>query len=318
MLTITHTAANGTLIDGTERGDGTAPILKACGFRWSRNLGAWFVPRSRDQVAKGHVIDRAADQLRTAGHEVEVNIDNTRRPVEVVEAAIAERASERAGALEDKAARAAAKAGDAQDRSQVALDRLPDNGQPILIGHHSEGPHRRAIARADNAMRASIDADDAAKEAARRAVVAGRSVAARNNPVTVANRIERLEAEQRRAIRQRDGYSRTIAKRLGYEHITEPATGDYRASLESEIASLTEEIAWWKTVRDQQIAEGRIAAYGPETVTAGDKVKIRGQWYQVVRANRKTVTVPSQFWSGTETSPWHEVSDHHRPDVVAH
>jgi len=31
MLTITHTHAEGTLIDGTDRGDGTAEILKANG-----------------------------------------------------------------------------------------------------------------------------------------------------------------------------------------------------------------------------------------------------------------------------------------------
>ena len=35
-------------------------------------------------------------------------------------------------------------------------------GQPILIGHHSEGRHRRAIERADNAMRRSIEADKTA------------------------------------------------------------------------------------------------------------------------------------------------------------
>ena len=32
-------------------------------------------------------------------------------------------------------------------------------GQPILVGHHSEGRHRRALIRADNAMRRSIEAD---------------------------------------------------------------------------------------------------------------------------------------------------------------
>jgi hypothetical protein len=33
MLTITHTHAEGTLIDGTSRGDGTAEVLKANGWR---------------------------------------------------------------------------------------------------------------------------------------------------------------------------------------------------------------------------------------------------------------------------------------------
>ena len=36
-------------------------------------------------------------------------------------------------------------------------------GQPILVGHHSEGRHRRTIERADNAMRRSIEADSKAE-----------------------------------------------------------------------------------------------------------------------------------------------------------
>lgn len=42
-------------------------------------------------------------------------------------------------------------------------------GQPIIIGHHSEGRHRRAIERADNAMRRSIEATRKAQELERRA-----------------------------------------------------------------------------------------------------------------------------------------------------
>jgi len=48
-LTITHTHADGTLIDGTTKGDGTAGILKARGWRWWRDRGTWYVPRSRDR-----------------------------------------------------------------------------------------------------------------------------------------------------------------------------------------------------------------------------------------------------------------------------
>lgn len=35
-------------------------------------------------------------------------------------------------------------------------------GQPILVGHHSESRHRRDLAKIDNAMRASIEADEKA------------------------------------------------------------------------------------------------------------------------------------------------------------
>lgn len=42
-------------------------------------------------------------------------------------------------------------------------------GQPILVGHHSEGRHRAHIKKIDNAMRKSCEADDKAKYYAQRA-----------------------------------------------------------------------------------------------------------------------------------------------------
>jgi hypothetical protein len=46
------------------------------------------------------------------------------------------------------------------------------NGQPILVGHHSEKRHRRDIARMDSDMRKSIDLDKKAKDLRRRAASA--------------------------------------------------------------------------------------------------------------------------------------------------
>ncbi len=48
-------------------------------------------------------------------------------------------------------------------------DMLPDNGQPILVGHHSEGRHRRDLERSNNLMRASIQESNEAQELERRA-----------------------------------------------------------------------------------------------------------------------------------------------------
>ena len=47
-------------------------------------------------------------------------------------------------------------------RSHDATAGIPF-GQPILVGHHSEKRHRRALERSDNAMRKSIEADGKAK-----------------------------------------------------------------------------------------------------------------------------------------------------------
>lgn len=43
-LAITHTAAAGTILAGTCRGDGTADLVKPLRWRWSRKLTAWYLP----------------------------------------------------------------------------------------------------------------------------------------------------------------------------------------------------------------------------------------------------------------------------------
>mgnify|MGYP001793418424 CR=1 FL=1 len=67
MTIITHSREAGTLIEGTAKGDGSNIILKASGWCWSRNLGTWYVPNSRDRGARGHIINGTAEQLRAAG-----------------------------------------------------------------------------------------------------------------------------------------------------------------------------------------------------------------------------------------------------------
>jgi hypothetical protein len=64
-------------------------------------------------------------------------------------------------------------------------------GQPILVGHHSEGRHRAAIRRADNAMRASIEADKRASELAARAAAVGTGGISSDDPEA----IQKLQAE---------------------------------------------------------------------------------------------------------------------------
>jgi len=64
-------------------------------------------------------------------------------------------------------------------------------GQPILVGHHSEGRHRAAIKRADNAMRASIDAGKRAGELRGRAAGIGTGGISSDDPAAM----EKLQAE---------------------------------------------------------------------------------------------------------------------------
>lgn len=64
-------------------------------------------------------------------------------------------------------------------------------GQPILVGHHSERRHRRAIERSDGAMRRCVDESERAKELARRADAVGTGGISSDDP----DAINKLRAE---------------------------------------------------------------------------------------------------------------------------
>lgn len=313
MTIITHSREAGTLIEGTAKGDGSNIILKASGWRWSRNLGTWYVPNSRDRDARGHIINGIAEQLRAAGFTVEVDIDDNARPAVEVEQDKARRVGERADALAAKAERRAAAADQAQEGARAAAARLPEGGEPIKIGHHSENRHRNAIAKADRATRRAIDASTEAEQAAERAETAALATVRRYNPVTVANRIETLQADKRRAERRLNGHTRTVFT-VGVQRYTEshnPAQGGAAERLRARIQELADQIHHWEGVRAEQIAAGHANNYGPENISKGDQVKFRGSWYEVRRVNRKSVTIPSMIGgSWTDTVPYHELSGH--------
>ena len=77
-----------------------------------------------------------------------------------------ERRQRRMESLERQAGRARSEAASQFRRADLREEAsgIPF-GQPILVGHHSEGRHRRALARADAAMRRSIEAAEHAQAA---------------------------------------------------------------------------------------------------------------------------------------------------------
>ena len=311
MLTITHSHAAGTMIDGTSKGDGTADVLKTVGWRWGRSISAWFVPQSRDRLPKLHTITRTQEALEAAGFEVETDIDHEQRTTAEVEAGKIGRQADRVDALAAKADRKATASDDAWTRARSALDRLPEGGEPIKIGHHSEGRHRNAIAKADNAMRKSVEASADATHAQARADAATHTTDARYRPVTVANRIDTLGAELRKLER------RIIAPRYddaqGYIDATDAQKQARADHLAPNLAEKRDQIAYWEAVRAAQIESGTATGYDRSTVKKGDRVKIRGQWREVVRANPKTVSV-STGYTWTDTAPYAEIQQHQRPE----
>lgn len=311
MLTITHTPEAGTIIEGTSRGDGTAEILKANGWRWGRSMGAWYVPQSRDRLPKWWNINRAAAALREAGHEVTIEADETFRPTAEVEADKIERQAARVDALEAKADRRAADADAADAAARRALDRLPEGGEPIKVGHHSEGRHRNAIAKADAAMGRSVEADREATRARARADVAAKTTDTRYAPGMVARRIEWIATDIRGYTRKIEGSSHNFGG--GYIETTAPATGAYLDRLLTQRAQLEDEHTYWTAVREAQAAAGQVTIHSRETIAKGDMIKHRFGWHVVTRVNPKSVTVALD-WNNT-TRPYKvdytDVQGHH-------
>lgn len=99
--------------------------------------------------------------------------------------------------LEAAADRASRKAAAAFDRADLREEKsgIPF-GQPILVGHHSEGRHRAAIKRADNAIRAGVEASKRAADLAARAEAVGSGGISSDDPdavVKLADKLDKLE-----------------------------------------------------------------------------------------------------------------------------
>lgn len=302
MLTITHTREAGTLIESTTKGDGTAAILKTTGWRWGRSIGQWFVPQSRDRAAKTYIINATVERLTAAGYEVTTDIDDTARATADVEADKIERQAQRAIALEAKAERVGAQAEALYDQTGRLADAIPF-GQPILVGHHSEGRDRRYRDRIANTMDKAVATFEEATALEERAATAARTTNRRYDPITVANRIKTIGAEIRKHEREITGHTNNRGDTFS------PASPQGRERLEAQIAELSDQLTYWEGVRAEQIANGTATNYSRETISKGDHVLIGGQWREVVRVNAASVSVKTGY-SWTDTAPYATIKDH--------
>lgn len=96
--------------------------------------------------------------------------------------------------------RAAKLRGESSDRARRSLQGLPDNGQPILVGHHSERRHRAAIDRAHANMGKALELQAEAERAESRADAASSSTAiSSDDPDALAKlraKLAEMEAER--------------------------------------------------------------------------------------------------------------------------
>src|ERR1022692_5155852 len=145
MIEILHTHTDGTLIEGSAKGDGVWELLKGLrdNWRWFPSISAIGLGQSRDKNAQTWKIDRAAEALRAAGHEVTVTIDESeRRTFAEAETERNDRAEDRADRMSEYAGNAAARSDALYQRAHQLADAIPF-GQPILSDHYSAGRDRR-------------------------------------------------------------------------------------------------------------------------------------------------------------------------------
>lgn len=275
-ITITHTRAEGTLLEGSRKGDGVYEIVRDHGFRFSRNVSGLYIRRSQDKEADTWRINRAADALRAAGHEVTITInEDERRTFAEAEAAREERADDRVERFSDRADRAVASA-DARRASADQISKRFEFGQPILVGHHSEGRARRDAARIDTNMRKSFEERDRAGYWADRTRASENYAKHRNDPHRTLRRLERLRADLRAQERH---HAEAVEK--GYD-----STGRH-ARL---IRDYKEEIEHWEGIVQKAKDEG-VKIWGPDDFAPGDFVLYSRSWYQVARVNPKTLSI---------------------------
>lgn len=298
-LLIEHTDVDGTLLSGTTRGDAAAAVVKALGWRWGRNIGAWYLPRSRDRAPMRPLIDQTAQALREAGFVVSVSVDATVSDQAEAQRHRSERSAVRVDLLQRRADRHAAKAEKHDEQSRAISAHIP-LGQPILVGHYSQRRHQRDLERLRRHDQQAAEHATLSRQAEAAAHAAEAADAARSAPVTVANRIERLAAAIRRDLREQSRLTRAGN-----------ADSTHAVTLADRLAHNQAELAHWQTVREAQIADGTATHYGRDSVAAGDLVRVCGQWRRVVRSNAKSASVETGY-SWTDTVPWHKVQDHRR------
>ncbi|MBB5081285.1 DUF3560 domain-containing protein [Nonomuraea endophytica] len=295
MITIRHTHVDGTLVEGTRKGDGAWEILKPIGFHYFPSIRAIGIRHSRDRVADRWKINRGAEKLREAGFEVAVEIDDEHRDRATVLADQADRLEDRRHALENKAERHAGRAASAYGRAHEIADGIP-MGQPILIGHHSERRARKDREKIDRAMQTGAQESDLAHETARRANAVGSAAAHSARPRVTARRIKKAETELRGIQRSLDGYERVFRDYKGdpyYIETHQPVTGQQREQLLARKAQLEDQLAYDKQQVAAAVEEGVLVEYGKHNVHVGDRVWAWGYNGLAMRVN--TVTVRLDF-----------------------
>jgi hypothetical protein len=281
-ISITHTNDDGTLVEGTARGDGSRDALRAAGCRWSRNVGAWYMPQSRGNAPWTDRIDLLAASLRDAGFPVDVEIEEY--DAAAAFAARQEAREQRGQRLSDRAARERG-LGDAHDqRAHDAVADIPV-GQAVAAGPNGNW-HRSAISRSHVNMAVAGEHHANATSAQERSDAARRQVKRRESPVVMGRKLQRLEADER-------SLKRTL----------ETASGEYADRTRERLGFVQADLVF---LRDA-IEKTGVRKYTKDDFKKGDLALIRGRWEIVRKANPKTLACESGY-SWSDNYPYLEVT----------
>lgn len=170
-------------------------------------------------------------------------------------------------------------------------------GQPVMPGARGRA-HRNLLDRSiDTAIRASRTAAEAEQMPDR---IAGsyRREAHQERPDVTARRVARLEAEDRRLVRQ---LARVNAS-------TDDQRSAWREEMEARRALIAEQLRGDRALLETAKSQGRYGRWDKSNVHKGDLVLLRFGWRTVVRANVKTVSVETGY-SWTDKHGWEEIRD---------
>lgn len=175
MSVTINTEGMGAVMDGTTRD--MAPTIKAIrqGWKWSRNLGSWYLPRTLRPETVTAKVSQTVKALEAEG--ISVTWEDGERADEDERARYRyERDTELVSVHEERAERLAGESEQTWEKSRELADLIP-MGQPILVGHHSERRHRRHIAKIQRQASKSVELQNAAKDRERKARSAANRVA---------------------------------------------------------------------------------------------------------------------------------------------
>lgn len=234
------------------------------GFRARKDeLGSW--------LWRGHDNWRArqfAESIGTFGGEVGEKMTTAQKVEQQMD-----RADRRSERLQHKSEKLQAEANSRSDYVHHMCEVM--NGQPILIGHHSEKHHRSDLKKMEFNMRKSIELSDAAEAAARSSKVAANFEGRMMNTTTVLNRIEKLEADVRREERR----------------IAEVQKGHPSPEEQEKLAELRVEIDYWQ----KYLEENERKIWTKEEFKKGELLKFRNEICIVEQTNPKSLSVRFVF-----------------------